>query len=177
MVVGLHNVYSKIARDLRFMQAGDFGPETGRVGERRTDRAHSVAPISYQKAASRKEAYHRLCERFIYLAATPSNRIVKVGMSAWPERRVAGLLLVSRAFSRYSLSDPRGNRWLAVRLVRAWSLGSVSTCAAFECEQAIHKALRSVASQRYGEWYRLSTSKAQDTLERVLKTMSRRTVA
>lgn len=107
-----------------------------------------------------RELHYRICERFIYVAADALDRVVKVGMSASPERRMDALVLGKACF--YPSVAP--GRRLRVRLVRTWSLGVGTRADAISVEQQLHSVLRPLSAGHLGEWYRLATSRAVDVV-------------
>lgn len=119
-----------------------------------------------------RAAANRICERFIYLAATPSNREVKAGLSEHPVRRVAELACYGKVLL-YANARP-GDRF-TVRLARAWSLGIIARHEALQIERHVHQCLREAARWHGGEWYRLATRTAETTIDRAIDSSLRRT--
>lgn len=166
MSTGLHNAYSPIESGLTKCKPEAFGPENGGAGESHVESAAPVVPPSYLKTL---RGWGQVRERFIYLAATPNNQFVKVGVSFDPERRLLDLRIAKRALYRYGWRDPRGFEWVSLRLVRTWPLGAMTQRQAFDREQAVHRALRVVARRQWGaEWYRFATSRAAGVIEQAL---------
>jgi hypothetical protein len=166
MAIGLHNVSSEIWVDLTKCKPGQSGPDSVAVGESGNVCADSDGTPVYH---NRSLEWARVCEFFIYLAATPNNQIVKVGLSTNPERRLPELLMAKRAFGHFDCRDPGGFDMLQLRLVRSWSLGQMDRRSALKRERAVHLAMADVRPPQWGtEWYRLATSKAATVIGRTL---------
>lgn len=148
--------------------------------------SHKTRSANYgvtELAITKREAVHRaalsvstrasqvlICERFIYLAASNSNQIVKVGMSANPIQRVPQTFIGKRwFFTTYAgVLDRRGSEPLKMLLVRAWSLGVVTRQAALDIERGLHRELRELSQWNHGEWYRLRTTRAVTLIDQYL---------